>query len=204
MTFTVATLLWDANPNSFHYSTMYDETWAEKLYRGFARNLTTPFRFVCYTDRERDFAEPIEQRQIKAAVPDYGSCIQPYETGEPMILAGLDTIIVGNIDHLAEYCLTSDRIAVPRDPANPHTVCNGVALVPRGFARVYTDHRGENDMDWIRKQEPAVIDDLWPGEVVSYRGHVMHNGLDGVRICYFHGARKPHELPDEWVKEHWR
>jgi hypothetical protein len=203
---TVATLLWDANENSFPFSRAYDKSWVEKLYRGAERNLTQPFRFVCFTDQFRNF-DPglsIHQAQINQSPPDYSACIEPYGLGEPMILMGLDTVIVGNIDHLADYCKSADRIAVPRDPVNPHTVCNGVALVPKGFSRVATEHRGENDMDWIRQQKPEVIDDLWPGEVVSYRGHVMHNGLDGVRIVYFHGARKPHELPDQWVKEHWR
>ena len=205
MMLTVATLLWDSNPNSEFYSQMYDESWVDKLYRGFDRNLTSPFRFVCYTDRKRKFSEPVLQRQIAAKVPDYGSCIQPYEMGDPMILVGLDTIVVGNIDHLADYCFRSDTLAVPRDPSNPHTVCNGVALVPAGYQRLWTDYPGCNDMEWIRAQKPAVIDDIWPGEVVSYRGHARAEGLDGVNIVYFHGREKPHELAHvDWVKEHWR
>lgn len=50
---TVATLLWDANRHSQPFSSIYDEHWVERLYRGVARNLTQPFRFVCYVDRER-------------------------------------------------------------------------------------------------------------------------------------------------------
>lgn len=198
-----STLLWDANQHSQAFSAMYDETWVEKLYRGFARNTTQPFRFVCYVDRLRSFGWPIEQVQMKNPKPGYGDCIQPYELGEPMILVGLDTIITGNIDHLAEYCFTHRTIALPRDPYKPVQACNGVALVPAGHRHVWTDWRGENDMEHMRRRPHVFIDDEFPGHVVSYKGHVEKHGLGDARIVYFHGRRKPHELGDGWIKEHW-
>jgi hypothetical protein len=199
----VVTLLWAPNRHSFDFSRMYDESWVEKLYRGFNRNLTQPFRFVCFVDREREFAEDIVQVPIRG-VPSYASCIQPYELGKPMILVGLDTVVTGNCDHLAEYALTQRRFAMPRDPFYPHLVCNGVGLVPEGHDRVAWDHLGQNDMDWIRANNPAVIDDIFPGHVVSFKGHVQANGLGNARIVYFHGEHKAHELDDDWIKEHWR
>jgi hypothetical protein len=122
-----------------------------------------------------------------------------------MILTGLDTVITGNVDHLAKYCLTSDVIALPRDPYAKERACNGVALVPAGNAKVYEDWRGENDMEWMRKQPHQFIDDLFPDQVVSYKGHVMEHGVGDARIVYFHGRMKPHELSDlPWIAEHWR
>lgn len=97
----VATLLWDANRGSKGFSSMYDESWVEKLYRGFKRNLSHEFTFVCFTDRRRTFAEPIDQARLKDNPPTYASCIEPYRLDVPMILVGLDTIVVGSIDHLA-------------------------------------------------------------------------------------------------------
>lgn len=202
---TVATLLWAPNRKSLPFSTCYDETWVERLYRGFARNLTQPFRFVCYTDRPREFAEPIEQRQIASAVPSYSDGIQPYElTAEtPMILVGLDTIVTGNIDHLADYCLTEDIIALPRDPYNTDRACNGVALVPAGNEHVYTAHRGENDMVWMRSQEHVFIDDMFPGDVTSWKCDPA--GRELALALYFHGDVKPHQLAHEpLIQEHWR
>ncbi len=204
---TVATLFWEANKHGQPFSSMYSEAWVEKLYRGFERNLSEPFRFVCFTDFERNFAEPIEQVQIHSVTPSYADCIQPFELGEAMILVGLDTVITGNIDHLAEYCLTGDVIALPRDPYNLAQACNGVALVPAGNEHVYTEWRGENDMVWMRRQEHVFIDDLWPRQVVSYKGSIegRESGLRDERIVYFHGRSKPHELGHlPWVQEHWR
>lgn len=201
---TIATLFWQPNWRSLSFSSMYDESWVEKLYRGFERNLSVPFEFVCYTDRDRRYSEPIKSRRIRSKEPGYADCIQPYEMNKPMILVGLDTVITGNIDHLAEYALTEAKLALPRDPYQPARACNGVALVPRWHSYLAYTHSGENDMDWLRAHPHVFIDDLFPGQVQSYKGAVRDSGLGDSRIVYFHGHEKPHEVDDAWVQEHWR
>ncbi len=204
MTLAVVSLLWDANRQSAGYSSMYDESWVEKLYAGFARNLTRPFEFILYTDRLREYAAPVTQILLPEGEPNYGWCILPYGLGRPMILVGLDTVVTGNIDHLADYCLTADHIACPLDPYYPHQVCNGVALVPAGWERVAERWSGENDMVWIRTFAPDVIDTLFPGQVVSYKGQVRKNGLGDARLVFFHGEEKPHQLAGvDWIEQHW-
>lgn len=204
MMLTVATLFWQANDKSRSFSTMYTEEWVEKLYRGFARNLTMPFRFVCYTDRARKYSEPILQNiNPMLGANGYSDCIRPYEMGEPMILVGLDTVVTGNIDHLAGYCFMADRIALPRDPYKPQIACNGVALVPAGWERIGKEHAGENDMAWCRSFPHHFIDDLFPKHVRSFKGSVKKQGLGDTRIVYFHGEEKPHQLKIDWLKELW-
>lgn len=204
---TVASLLWEPNAESEPFSRMYSEAWVERLYRGFARNLSVPFRFLCFTDRERSFNEPLIEQDVDPTLGHggYADCIRPYRMGTPMILVGLDTVITGNIDHLAGYCMGSDRIALPRDPYQPQIACNGVALVPGGRDEIATRHCGENDMAWVRRFPHAIIDDLWPGHVISFKGAGEPRRLRDERIVYFHGDRKPHQLADvPWVSEHWR
>lgn len=201
---TIATLLWQANRSSKSFSSMYDEAWVEKLYRGFARNLTQPFRFVCYVDRPRVFKEPIGQRLIASATPGYLDCIQPYELDVPMILVGLDTVVSGNVDHLADYCLSGETFALPRDPYARHQACNGVALVPAGMGMVASIPKAADDMAHVRQFEHVFIDDLFPGQVQSFKGAVRDQGLGDTRICYFHGREKPHELSaGHPVLRHW-
>lgn len=207
----IAVPFWNTNAASKSFSSMYDESWVEKLYRGFKRHCTLDFEFVCFTERERAFTEPIKQMPFSTDSPSYEQCLEPYQLNEPMILCGLDTIVTGNIDHLAEYCLEGSKLAVPRDPFFPQTVCNGVALVPGGHGWVYEDwleHQNKfteysKDMDYIRSLDVAVIDDLWPGHVVSYKGHVKDYGLGDARIVYFHGEQKPHELDADWIRREW-
>lgn len=205
---TVACPFWTPNAQSKRWSRPYTEEWVERLYRGFARSLTRPFRFVCFTDREREFSQPIEQERLTNPHPGYADCLEPYRLGAPMILVGLDTVVTGNVDALADYCLTADRIALPLDPYMPSRVCNGVALVPAGHEWIWHDFDGkggdEADMVWLRKQDHAVIDELYPGQVASYKGHVRDHGLTDERIVYFHGPHKAHQVQDTWVAEHWR
>lgn len=202
---TVCTLLWDANARSHDFSRHYTEADVEKLYRGFKRHLTRPFQFVCFTDREREFSEPVAQVRISAETPDYGTCIEPYRMGVPMILAGLDTVVTGNCDHLADWCMVErDCIALPRDPYKPHIACNGVALVPGGMERIGFEHDGANDMEHVRRYPHVFMDDEWPGHVVSYKGAVKRNGLGDARIVYFHGQEKPHQLAGVgWIEREW-
>jgi len=202
---TVATLFWQANEHSQSFSSMYTEEWVERLYRGFKRNLTLPFRFVCFTDRARDFKEPIfEIVDPTLGKGGYGDCIRAYAVDGPMILVGLDTVVTGNCDKLADYCMTADRQALPRDPYKMRQACNGVALIPKGWTRIAEEHAGQNDMEWVRRYPHAYIDDLFPGAVQSYKGTVRQSGVGDARIVYFHGKEKPHELRHEWVKRCWR
>ena len=201
---TIASLLWDANDASHGFSTKYDERWVTRLYDGFARNLSVPWRFVLFTEKDRDLPGHIIQERMKATKPTYADCIEPYRFGVPMILVGLDTVVTGPINHLAQYCIESETIALPRDPYAPERACNGVALVPPGQQYVWRNWKGENDMEWMRKQPHRFIDDLFPGQVVSYKGSVRKNGLGDARIVYFHGDQKPNQLKQEpWIKQHW-
>lgn len=203
---TIATCLWDANQKSYDWSRCYDETWVDKLYRGFARNLTVPFEFVVFTDRERQFSEPaIRQERLSAEFPDCGALVEPYRLDVPMILVGLDTIICKDCDPLAEYCLTADTIALPRDPYNPGQACTGVALVPAGKRFVWDGYDGNpDDMVHMRKQPHVYIDDVFPGEVRSFKAHVARLGWLQSRIVYFHGRPKPSDMGgDELIRQHW-
>jgi hypothetical protein len=220
---TIATLLWDANERSESFSRCYDETWVDKLYRQCARNLTGPFRFVCFTDRRRTFTRGVEQALMTGRDRriGYGDCIEPFRLGVPMILMGLDTVILRNIDHLARWCLDMTEyegrvIALPRDPYNIRQACNGVVLSPGNRSDIWNTWSGHNDMEWLRQFPHLYIDDVFPGSVVSYKGYILGqtgqvergvpdpHSFNGVDICYMHGVPKQHELLDvPEIKEAW-
>lgn len=208
---TVATLLWDRNEHSYSFSEAYDESWVEKLFAGFRDKLTRPMRFVVFTDRPRAFSTSlIEQLSLESPRPlTYSACIEPYRLNTPTILVGLDTIVTGSCDELADYCFYADRPAVPRDPIFPEKLCNGVALIPEGWARVWTElPPGKNDMEWVRELSAdgrwGVIDDLFPGQVNSYKKTVKQCGVGDSRIVYFHGHPKAPELQHVgWIARAW-
>ncbi len=202
----VACCLWDPNDKSPRFSRCYNEGWVEKLYRGFQRNLTKPFRFVVFTDKDRKFcSRGIEQQRLRTKVPDYGCLIEPFVLNEPSIICGLDMVVVGNIDHFADYCETADKMAMPIHPSKPEVAINPIVFVPRGHRYVFDNWRGENDMEWLGRQPHVKTDPFWPGQILSFKLHdVRRRGIKGARIIYMHGSSKPHELHDvDWVRKHW-
>lgn len=204
---TIACCLWEPNGHSEDFSRCFDETWVEKLYRGFRRNLTRQFRFVCFTDRKRAFCAGVEQERLAASEPSYGCLMEPFKLNEPMIVCGLDMIVLRNIDHMADYCLTGAKIAAPIHPSKPQDgVVNPIVFVPAGFRRVFDEWKGENDMIWLRKFGPITTDSMWPGQILSLKLHdVRRKGTQDAHIIYFHGVPKPNQMADvDWVKENWR
>ena len=206
----VATMLWAPNIHSHPFS-VYDEAWVEKLYRGVKRNLTVPFRFVCFVDELRDFAETeIRQQLMVTPDPDYGAQAEIYRLDEPTLFLQLDTIVVGNCDLFAEYCLTQKDIALSRDPYVPTRTVNGVALIPEGHRRVWDEWKGETDLTWMRRQETVCIEDIWPEQplVLSYKAQIekVNGGRlhPNTRLCYFHGRPKQSALSHlPWVQRNW-
>lgn len=201
---TVATCFWRANRHSAPASRGYSPAWVDRLAAGFRRNLSLPHRFVVFTDRAYDFAEGVEQRRLASDEPTWASMIEPFQLDGPSIILGLDSVVTGSVDQLAAWCLQADRIAIPRSPGKDYG-CNGVVLCPAGTRDIFDRWAGENDMDWVRAQPHVFIDDLFPGQVASYKCDVRPNGLGDARIVYFHGLPKPDELGAvNWVWKHWR
>ena len=201
---TVATCFWRANEHTAEASRGYEPFWVDRLAAAFARNLTRPHRFVVFTDRAYDFAPGIEQRRLSSETPTWASMIEPFQIDGPLLVTGLDTVILGNLDAMADFCETADVLALPRSPGKSYA-CNAIALVPAGKTDIYSRWAGENDMEWLRAQPHQFIDDIFPGQVVSFKLHVRPRGLGKARIVYFHGPPKMADLPDEpFIREHWR
>jgi hypothetical protein len=195
---TVATVYYEGGKNVPYFSQCYSPEWVDKLYRGVARHYSEPFRFVCLTDNNYAFEEKIETKPLhnkRWAT----ACLQLHAVeAERLVIMGLDTVITGRLNEIFAY--TGD-LAVPRDPYRIHAPCNGVVLCP-----TRTDIATSSSPDDMRALESFKydwLDDLFPGQILSYKVHVRPHGLGDARIVYFHGEPKPHVLYDEWIKEFW-
>lgn len=204
---TVACCLWEPNQNSRDFSKGYDESWVEKLYRGFKRNLTRPFRFVCFTDKDRKFQGPIEQEKLQTPEPGYGCLIEPFRLDVPMIIGGLDMIVRGNIDHMADYCLSGEKVALPLHPCHAwRGFINPVVFIPAGHRRVFDTWRGENDMEWLNTFNCVDTETMWPKQILSWKLHDLRvRGHMEARIVYWHGEPKTDRVSQNtrWVAEAW-
>ncbi len=107
---TVTTVLFDPNAESIipERSRVYSPHWVDKLYRGCARNLTVPFRFLCLTHYPRSaFAHP--EIEVAPFLEDTRQVMCLTEVFRPDLgidrgfFIALDTVILRNIDHMTEY-----------------------------------------------------------------------------------------------------
>lgn len=206
---TFASLLWDPNSRSHDFSLAYTEEWAVKLFNGFRRHCTLPYRCVLYTDRQRDLPENIIQEVVPGLGTegeDYSACIYPYRMNVPMVLVGLDTLILSNIDKLVRWCLEHPgKLALPKHPFENFSI-NGVSLWGGHNPEIFDKWNGENDMDWMRQFPHERIDELWPGRVLSYRAHIHGKPFPKkCAIAYFHGRLKfPDLLKVPLIRDNWR
>ena len=194
---TVATVYYQG-VNVPSFSRCYTPQWVDRLYRGVARHAPEPFRFVCLTDDKYAFAEPIEQQPLLTRAWSL-ACKQLYGIeADRLLLCGLDTVIVGDLTDLWAY---RGDLAVPRDPYHPDQPCNGVVLCP---SRPDIGQAPGDDMRVLDAFRLDYLDDLFPGQVKSYKVHVQPYGLGDARIVYFHGVPKMDALPSEHpVRQAW-
>ena len=201
---TVATVLYKATSQTPPWSRCYSEAWVDRLYRGVARNYQNEFKFVCLTDKHYEFSEDIQIQPLQHT-RWATACLQLHAVkADRLVLMGLDTIIVGDLTELFAY---RGALAIPRDPYRPQNPCNAVVLSTT--REDIAESNATSDMNALELFEHEYLDDLFPGQVLSYKAHVRDGNGDalpeGVRIIYFHGEPKPHLLTDrKWIQENWK
>jgi hypothetical protein len=205
----------------------YSGEWADRLYRGIARNLSSPFRFICLVDEQPwTFTEPIEPVPLLDPTEAWMSLNEVYRPDlgvEHGIFMGLDTVITGSLDDLAALDIP---LGMPRDPFAIREPCNALVVFDAGSAeklwRTWDGNRElfrrecrifdrPSEMVFLRRvgreMDFRYLDDLLPGQLASYKCHVRADpkaALERARIVYFHGWPKPCDLkPDDPCRLAW-
>ena len=197
---TVSCVYYKNTTGQPYWAGCYSPEWVDKLCRGVMRNYSKPFKFVCFTNE--DWLSFKEEITLVSLVPGswHTICKQQHALDcDNLVILGLDTIITGKLDEIFAF---EGALAVPRDPYMPDQPCNGV-VIQRGARPDIASATAGSDMMVIRQFPHQYLDDLFPGQVLSYKVHVKLNGLGDARLVYFHGVPKPSDLQDDWVKEHW-
>jgi hypothetical protein len=136
-------------------------------------------------------------------------------TGRVMFL-DLDTLIVGNIDHIAAY---DGHFATLHDFWRPMGLGPAVMLfAPEWADFIYGEWAAERfpmrdprgDQGWIEnlnqgrmRKDVDILQDMHPGEFVSYKTHCTKGLPAGARVVCFHGKPRPHEVGG-WVRDYWK
>lgn len=189
--------------------------YVRKLAAGVRRHLPTPYEFVCITD---DLDDPILGVLHIAAEPRLFGWWSKMALFRPGVLPDgrilyfdLDTLIVGDIVHLANY---SGPFAGLRNFYDPgfgsglmawDSSCGGSiweGFEPMIDSRTFTE-TGDQEIIASLVPDACRIQDYVAG-IYSYKVHCRDRGRpDDARVICFHGSPKPHEV-NGWVEESWR
>lgn len=211
---TFACVLYRGEDIPEHSKGIFTPEWVDRLYRGIKRNCTRPFRFVCYVDDDYEFSEPVVTERLVLPYRNMFSLLEPFREKGRVVFMGLDTIITGNIDFLADY---DGPFRMLKDPWQEGE-CSGVMLFPpipglwadiernhAEYAKRETMFGYPSDMVFLNGWPHQVMDGPSNG-IYSYKAHIKESPalIDHAKVVYFHGREKPHELSGlGWVDEHW-
>jgi len=212
---------------------LYEPSWADKLYRGCARNLERPFRFVVVSDWPQSAFSQAEIDAVPFLHEDrsfmcLNECLRPDLEIDRGLFLGLDTVILGSIDEIASY---TGRVALVPFPVDPRILSNPVVPFdgawgrdvyaawradPQGCAAAYQvstleGRKPSEQIFWPTMAPDADLANvLWPGQIQSYllefAGHVKgiaNPGPELARAIYFVAPHRPSNVEHPMIRANW-
>lgn len=205
----------------------YDAEYVNKLYRGVARNLTQPFKFICLTDEPSGIDPAIQVIPVtNHRLPGWWQKISLFkplaEIQGRILYFDLDTVITGPLTDVASY---DGEFAIIKPFYRPFGFMSSVMAFESGFGQhVWTEFMKNpeanmqtcapaphlngawGDQRWLEMcfDRADYVQDLFPGQFVSYKADALREGRIPVdaRVVLFHGEPRPHEV-DGWVRQYW-
>ena len=199
---TIIVLLFNGQTTPIpHTVGVYTTEWVEKLYRGIARNYSGTFDFICLSDQNYKFKEPIRSVRLSMSVDQYGwlSLLDMYRPDlckGYRVTLGLDTIITGYLDDIFNY-KPKTKIGLCEDPFYPEVVCNAISIAGPEFCEEFwklwewikdswlrecqlklNDHGREikapSEMEVLRKyySDSERLDVKFHNRILSYKKHL--------------------------------
>lgn len=202
---------------------VYTAEYVNNLYRMVKANTTVDFDFVCFTDDASDLLAQIRTIPLKNGYSGWWNKIEMFNKehleDRNIFFMDLDTIIVGNIDHIISR---KYEMAGLRDFYHPSRFASGVmAWQQRGRYKIYERfvlnsrkiiaNTTMGDQEYIGSCIGSGVDffqDLFPNQIVSYKAHCLKGGQEiipeGARIICFHGVPKPADLKiNSLIRKYW-
>lgn len=192
---------------------VYNADWVAKLRAGFAKHLTIAHRFVCLSDVD----VPCERIPLRHDWPGWFSKIEVLRLQGPVLYLDLDTAIVGSLDDLA-HAATTMRFAMLRDFYRGNGLGSGVMawnddvgslyerflIAPHAWINRCTG--GDQHFLELATNGEGVerLQDVLPGQIVSYKIHCRFGIPKDARIVCLHGAPKfPDMTANDPVRIAW-
>lgn len=188
------------------YGNKYEAIYVNRLYNMIQRHLTTPHRFICFTEDTNGIDPRVEIRKIPTNLPFTGWWWKPYvfrkdhfPEGDTNLFIDLDMVIVKNIDKLIDY--QPGKFVGLRDVGrvwnnNLKKLCSAVMRWPAGqYSDIWSDlerqperskaYQGDQDWVWnLHKNSISFFPDDW---IRSYKWEVRDRSemaRVGGRYCF--------------------
>lgn len=192
---------------------------ADSVRRHMPENIN--WRFVCLTDDTTGVMNGIEFLPLPKDVKGWWGKLYLFKAGlfpegQRIVFLDLDTVIVGSLEKIIQY---RGDMAILKDFYFPQRGAPGVILWKSGaHTRIWTEWeaqgRPENpmgDLWWIESLDQGRftktldrLQDLFPGDFVSYKVSCQKSVPQNTKVVCFHGNPRPHHYPSPWVREAWR
>lgn len=194
---------------------VFHRDYVKILAAGVRRNIRIPHRFICFTDDPRGCGPGVELRFLPDNLIGWWPKIwlhKPghFKDGDRILFLDLDTIVCGDITKIASY---RGPFAILRDFYRPDGYGSGLMAWPANkTAPVWDLYQSSGrpeleggDQAWMEMMVPNADrwQDLFPGQILSYKVHCREGLPEDARIVCFHGFPRPHQA-EGWVKDRWR
>ena len=198
--------------------------YVSRLYHGVRRNLSLPFRFVCFTNEPGEFARGVEIRELKPL--SWLGCLPKLEAHNPangfrgrVLVFDLDTVIVGDLGDFTRYDGPFATRAWFKGMRRGLWLSGGDLLGFKAGETAWIWERYASDPSAVERftggreryvyrhwcKELRYWQEELPGQLVSYKHHVRRGGLPAnARVVSCHGNPRPHEIDEPWINKHWR
>jgi hypothetical protein len=223
------------------WGTKYGAEYVNRLYAAVQRHTTVEYQFHCYTDDSDELHPDVIVHDLPCVDLEgwwnkmyLFNCDNGLTVGEQIFYIDLDTLITGNIDHMLQNL--PDHIVMLQDfyhgiAKSAGKIASGLMTWRHGdyhhiweqFIRdpnqAIASVRPHGDQHYIASQitQCAIWQELYPGQVVSFKVHCREGLPDGAKIICYHGtpnipdsAEKVNTSyvwtidPQPWVLDHWR
>lgn len=193
---------------------VYGPEWVQALRKGLDDHLPGS-SLVCLTDMEV-IVPGVEVHALYHGFPGWWSKVELFRPGVfdgPVLYLDLDTLPVGDLSDIAGY---SGELAVLSDFYQPQRMASGVMAFtpgPRTEAvyhafvddpeGVMRSNRSRSDYWYAEHMEPDRLQDVFPGQIVSYKAHARHEAPEGARLVCGHGRPRFSSTDSTWAHVLW-
>lgn len=192
----------------------YDHNYVNRLYQMCKRQLSVPFKFLCFTDDPSGLK--CESRKLPNGLVGWWNKLYLFKSGllkGKVLYLDLDTIIIDSLDFVSSF---EGDFAILRDFYRPEGYGSGVMLWNKApdlwdeWNKAGKPDHGLGDQGFVEKRikNALRLQDLFPQKFVSFKADCSEKIPEGAAVVCFHGVPKPHQLDPDYLVDlelldHW-